>query len=236
MVFRFPISHFFVLFGVSCCILSILYSSGSNLHVNSVIEENFPILIIDPGHGGEDGGAVGEGGVRESDLNLSIALRLKSLSHLYGIDTVMTRESDDINYPHDALTVRERKKADQQIRLRLIQDYPNAILYSIHQNYYPSSLPSGIQVLYGHNESSKNIGVLLHENLNYVLCPQSRRVATEIDDNIYLLKHCDCTAVLIECGFLSNPSDLALLQNETYQKKISAVLLSTYLDFYSQKK
>ena len=233
MVFRFPISFFSIVFGLLCCIVSFIDLSYSNLTANYVEKRPIPILIIDPGHGGDDGGAVGEDGVRESDINLAISLQLKSLCQLYGVKSLMTRESDVINYPTDALTVRERKIADQKMRLRLIQDYPDGILYSIHQNFYPSRLPSGVQVLYGHNDSSREIGTMLHDNLTNILCPQSRRVATEIDDTIFLLKHCNCPAVLIECGFLSNPSEAALLQNESYQKKISAILLSSYLEYFT---
>ena len=231
MVLRFPTALMSIILGMICCIFALIIQPSDYSVETLTDKSNLPILIIDPGHGGEDGGAVSVDGIRESDINLSISLKLNSISHLYGVTTVMTRTSDSIVYPTDAITVRERKTADQKMRLGLIQDYPNAILYSIHQNYYPSTIPSGIQVLYGHNENSKQIGNLLHQNLTAALCPQNRRVAMEIDQSIYLMKHCECTAVLIECGFLSNPDEATLLQSDMYQKKLSAIMLSVYLEY-----
>ena len=236
MVIRIPIRLLSIIIGTVICISSVIPYPQTVIPSVSTSDSSKPILIIDAGHGGDDGGAVGINGVTESNINLAISLKLNSLCHLYGISTVMTRNQETISYPNDAKTIAERKKADQYMRLRLIQDYPDAILYSIHQNYYPSEIPSGIQVLYGHNQTSRELGVLLHGNLNQVLCPDNRRVATEISDNIFLLKECDCTAVLIECGFISNRNEVKLLQTEQYQQKLSAVLLSTYFQYTNSMK
>ena len=96
-------------------------------------ESPLHVLIIDPGHGGLDGGAVSSDGVKESEINLKISIKLNTLGHLYGITTVMTRTTENIEYPSDATTISACKKADQQMRLGLIRDYPHGILYSIHQ-------------------------------------------------------------------------------------------------------
>lgn len=231
MVFRFPTAQIIIVFGVFICSLSLFVSLEEKVDTVSPVDSGYPILIIDPGHGGEDGGAVGINGERESEINLTISLKLNSLCHLYGVRTVMTRDSEEIEYPDHLNSTAERKKADQEMRLRLIRDNPNAILYSIHQNYYPSRVPSGIQVLYGHDENSKAIGVMLHSNLQSLLCPNSRRVACEIDDDIFLLKHCNCTAALIECGFLSNPTELKLLKDDHYQTKVAMILVSSYMQY-----
>ena len=124
----------------------------TNLHDTNV-------LIIDPGHGGLDGGAVGIDGTAESTINLDIAVKLNLMAKLCGIPTVMTRTSETIDYPSDAKTIADCKIADQKSRLRLIQDYPNSILYSIHQNSYPGEKVSEIQVLYAHHESSRTLGI-----------------------------------------------------------------------------
>ena len=170
-------------------------------------------------------------GVVESVLNLQIALKLEAMCKLFGVPSVMTRDSEAIQYPEDADTISKMKLADQKARLRLIRDYPHGILFSIHQNYYPSSGPIGPEVLYGHNESSREVGELLQRNLAMILCPNSRRVAAEISKDIFLLRECDCTAALIECGFISNPTESQLLQSDAYQKKIAAVLLASYLQY-----
>jgi len=215
-----------------CISLTIWFFTGREKAQNAVsFDSPLELLIIDPGHGGADGGAVGIDGIIESQINLQIALKLESMCHLFGVTTVMTRDSEEIEYPADADTIAKMKLADQNARLRLIRDYPHGILFSIHQNYYPSEKPNGVEVLYGHSEDSREVGQLLQYNLTAALCPNSRRVAAEIKDEIYLFRECGCTAALIECGFLSNPTEAELLQTENYQKKIAAVLLASYLQY-----
>ena len=232
MVIRFQVSKFCIVLGIVVCIISLTLHPRNNAH--ETVQDNIPtpsLLIIDAGHGGSDGGAVAIDGTHESRINLEIATRLNLLGKLCGINTIMTRNSEEIEYPQEAKTIAERKIADQKARLRLIQDYPYAILYSIHQNSYPSESVSGIQVLYGHDESGRELGQLLQERFNEALSSDSRRVATEISDDIYLMKHCNCTAVLIECGFISNARECALLQEQSYQKKLTMVMLGTYMEY-----
>lgn len=190
-----------------------------------------PVLVIDPGHGGEDGGAVGVGGVLESELNLSVALRLEALAGFMGVESVMTRRSEDIDYPEEAKTTAQRKKADQRGRVELINSTPGAVLISVHQNCFPSAGPSGPQALYGKAEGSSDFGALVHEALSAAACPDNRRVAAPVPDNIFLFKNLRCPAVLAECGFISNPGEAALLMTDERQIKISAALLTAYLQF-----
>lgn len=220
-------------YAVIGCICAVLFITWKISQIHSTLSYDFPtkVLIIDPGHGGVDGGAVGINGVIESEINLDIALKLKALCHLYGIPIVMTRETMDIAYPEQADTISKKKIADQNQRLRLIRDTPNGILFSIHQNCYPSATPYGPEVLYGHSEGDREVGELLQQNLQDGICPSSRRVAAEISNDIFLLRECKCTAILIECGFLSNPNDAKLLQTQEYQTKIATILLGSYLQF-----
>ena len=172
-------------------------------------------------------------GILEADINLKISQKLDALAHLYGKETVMTRETADIDYPPDANTISKQKVYDQKTRVALINSYPDGILMSIHQNFYPDARPGGAQVLYGHTSESEVLGKLLHVNLVAALNPENRRVAAPIDDNIYLMRNAQCTAVLVECGFLSNPGEAAQLCSDDYQKKISVVLLASYLEYKS---
>lgn len=105
--------------------------------------EQTQVLILDAGHGGEDGGAVAPDGTVEADINLEIALRARAIAELTGVRVVMTRESAQIAYPDDAATVAQRKKADQHRRAELVREMDNAVLISIHQNCYPDRKPSG---------------------------------------------------------------------------------------------
>lgn len=211
-----------------------LHQSLSMPEMSVMAEEvKIPVLIIDAGHGGADGGATTDDGVLESDINLEIAKKLNAMAHLYGVETVMTRETAEINYPSEADTIAKQKVYDQKNRVALINSYQEGILISIHQNFYPDARPSGAQALYGHTTESETLGKLLHENLVTVLDPENRRVACPIDDSIYLMRNAECTAVLVECGFLSNPQEAALLNSTAYQNKISIVLLASYLEYLS---
>ena len=193
-----------------------------------------PVLIIDPGHGGEDGGAVAADGTLESDINFQIALRLESLALFWGADAVKTRDEYGIDYPEAARTTRERKLFDQRSRVELINSYPNAVLISIHQNRFPDSRLRGAQVLYARTEGSAALGETAHGNLTARLCPESRRVAAPISEAIYITKMINCPAILVECGFLSNRAEAELLKDSDYQRKISLVLLSSYLQYLNQ--
>ena len=189
------------------------------------------VLLIDPGHGGLDGGAVAADGSAESGVNLAIALRLRDLCIAFGIPFDMTRRSDTLLYPPDAGTIREKKVWDQRQRVKMADSHENVVLISIHQNYYPDPRPSGIQVLYGDDPQSERLGEIAHENLLYCLCPESRRVASPAPKNIYLMKAVHCPAILAECGFLSNPAEAEKLVEPGYQTKIAAILLASYLQF-----
>ena len=120
--------------------------------------EQKQVLILDAGHGGEDGGAVAPDGTVEADINLEIALRARAIAELTGVRVVMTRESAQIAYPDDAATVAQRKKADQHRRAELVREMDNAVLISIHQNCYPDRKPSGAQVLYAASTGSDTLG------------------------------------------------------------------------------
>lgn len=189
------------------------------------------ILVIDPGHGGEDGGAVAANGTLESNINLQIALRLEALSAFWGVETVMTRQHAEIDYPESAETLSAKKKADQNARLSLINSTPGAILFSIHQNYYPSESPWGIQVFYGSVAQSDALATVTQSNLTGQLCPDNRRLAAPMDDSIYLIKNAKCPAILIECGFLSNPGELEALETHSYQLELASVMLASYLQY-----
>ena len=232
MVIKFEIHKLMIYTGLLLCALSIFSIPLNDTdEVLTEIRKTSATLIIDAGHGGDDGGTVGVDGVKESKINLEIAQRLHLLAKLCGISTVMTRDSQEIDYPQEAHSIAERKLFDQKSRLSLIQDYPHGILYSIHQNAYPNENVSGIQVFYGHDDKSRNLGVLLQSSFNNTLGVQSRRLAAEISDKIYLMKHCNCTGILVECGFLSNSEECKLLQNDSYQKKLSAVMLGAFMEY-----
>lgn len=190
-----------------------------------------PLLIIDPGHGGADGGAVAADGTTESGINLSISLKIKSLSDLLGIRSIILRDAEDLPYPENAKTIAEKKRWDQNRRLELINSQHNAVLISIHQNFYPDARPFGPQVLYNSKGCAEDLGEFCHDALNKHLCPDNRRVAIPASDKIYLMKKSECPSILIECGFMSNENEMKKLLDPIYQNKLSAIILASYLGF-----
>lgn len=197
----------------------------------AVFAEGGETLIIDAGHGGADGGASAADGTVESSLNLAVARRLEALAGLFGVETLMTRSSEDISYPADAGSLREMKRADQAARLELINSRPGAVLISIHQNYYPDPRPSGPQVFYSAVSGSRALGEAAQALLVEKLCPESRRLASPVDEDIYLMREANCPAILVECGFISNAAELEQLKSGEYQNKLAAVLLTAYLQY-----
>ena len=190
--------------------------------VSSAAESDSVTFIIDAGHGGEDGGAVAADGTRESDLNLSIALRMDALMGLCGRPAVLTRDSGTIDYPDTAGTIRERKRYDQERRAALVNTTPQSIFVSIHQNEYGGIGPRGGQVLYNQFSGSGDFAVFVQEKIS-ALCGDHRKAA-QISDEIFLMREANCPAILVECGFLSNPEELALLKTDDYQKKLTVAL------------
>lgn len=184
-------------------------------------------LVIDAGHGGIDGGAVGADGSRESDINLAIALRLQAVSAFCGQSAVMTRTDDSRGA--DALSYSEHEEL--VYRTQVVNATPNAVLLSIHQNCYPTAQPSGAQVLYSSNGKSEDFGRLMHDNIVSSLDPQNRRVAEPDKNRLYILSNVDCPAILVECGFVSNHSDITKLTDSRYQTALSTVLMASYLQF-----
>lgn len=189
------------------------------------------VLIIDPGHGGLDGGASAADGTLESALNLEIALRMEAIGKLLGMKTVLTRRGESLEYPEDCATVHAKKVWDQKTRVELINSVENAVLVSVHQNRYPDPRPSGSQVLYAKTAGSQELGEIAHGNLIACLCPENRRVAAPISDSIYLMKHVTCPAILVECGFLSNPAEAEKLKSQEYQTALAAVLVASCLQY-----
>lgn len=187
------------------------------------------VVIIDPGHGGEDGGAISLSGKKESDINLAISLRLDQLLHFYGVNTIMTR-SDDISL-HDtsAITLREKKISDLHNRVSLINAIENAVLISIHQNSFPQQKYRGLQVFYGNEDSSKLLGKNIQDYARQFLDSDNQRKLQKIPSSVYLMNHVLCQAVLVECGFLSNPIDDQLLQQNTYQTKVAITIATAAL-------
>ncbi|MCL2367417.1 MAG: N-acetylmuramoyl-L-alanine amidase [Oscillospiraceae bacterium] len=199
------------------------------LTTGAVVDEARLLLIIDPGHGGADGGAVSLTGVEESEINLAIGLRLEALAALYGFPVEMTRRTMELDYPADAATIRAKKVADTRARVELINAAPYAVVISIHQNTYDGPGASGPQTLYAPTQGSEDFAGIMQTTLSAALGVQRPRGAIRVPQGVYIMRHIDPPAILVECGFLSNPGEEALLRTEAYQLKLAAILLAGYV-------
>lgn len=183
-----------------------------------------PVLVLDAGHGGEDGGAVSVTGVPESRINLSIVLKLRDMLGLYGVDPVLLREEDISLHDPSANTLREKKRSDLKNRVAAVEAQENAVLISIHQNTYTDSRYCGAQVFYAPTKDSQPLAEGVQNTIRSELQPDNGREAKLIPESVYFMNHITCPAILVECGFLTNPTEEARLRDESYQRTLATVL------------
>jgi len=186
------------------------------------------MILIDAGHGGDDPGAVVDG-VRESDINLKIALKLKEYFDAYGIHTVLTRYNEKGLYNNG-----HRKIDDLKNRKKMIKDHMPLIFISIHLNSFPISKYWGAQVFYEKdNIEGKILAELIQEEMRFLTQERNNRLPKPID--VYILKGITIPSVLIECGFMSNPNELYMLQQDDYQTKLANSIFLGCLKYFKQK-
>lgn len=223
-----------LLFGLAAVSLMV-HSVSEIMAVTPVFvgeEQGLPTIVIDAGHGGFDGGATGVDGIVEKDLNLSIARKLYDLFTVNGFDAVLTRDSDETLEDPSLTTIRKRKNSDIHNRLELAKSYDNCILLSIHQNKFPQSQYFGAQVFYGpKNPQSEALAKITQRRMVEMLQPENTRQYKPCGDSVYLIYNAPMPALLIECGFLSNPDDAYKLIDADYQKKIAFAIFSSTAEY-----
>lgn len=181
-------------------------------------------IIIDVGHGGKDSGTVYDD-IKEKDLNLSIALKLKEELIMNGVDVIMTRDGDyDLALPN----ANRRKKSDFDNRIEMINDSGANMYLSIHINYLGNAKYYGAQVFYtkGNNDIADYIQ---EEFINDLKSPMNSRI---LSNDIYMYKKLNIPGVLIECGFLSNSKERKLLIDDSYQYKIVRSIVKGLINYY----
>ena len=207
----------------------LVFWPGGTVQTAGPMDSGRPVLVLDAGHGGEDGGAVSVTGVPESRVNLEIVQKLRDTLALYGVDPVVLREEDVSLHDPEASTLREKKRSDLKNRVRAVEAVEGGTLLSIHQNSYPGSQYRGAQVFYAPTGGSRELAELLQTALREELQPDNDRQAKPIPESVYLMNHVSCPAVLVECGFLTNPEEEALLRDGGYQRQLAAVLAGAWL-------
>ena len=181
-------------------------------------------VVVDAGHGGEDGGATGVHGELEKDINLAIALELQRLLEQHQFQVVMVRDWDTDLSDQNLPTVAQRKRSDLQRRLRLVEESGDCILLSIHQNFFTENQYSGAQVFYSANDPrGAALAEAIRASIVETLQPENTR-QNKVGEGVYLLEQCRVPAVLVECGFLSNPEEAAALADPDYQKQMAQAI------------
>lgn len=194
-------------------------------------QDGVPVtVVVDAGHGGEDGGATSPNGVEESRLNLEIALRVNDLLRFAGQRTLLTRSEDITISDPDLATVRQRKVSDLKNRVALVNGTENAILLSIHQNSLPSStVTHGAQVFWNRQEGAEVLAEMIQDSLNTCINLGNEKHPKPIPVTIYLMKNISAPGIIVECGFLSNADETIRLQEPAYQLKLAAAVVGGYL-------
>ena len=192
------------------------------------------VIVVDAGHGGEDGGAVSSNGISEANINLQIALKVQNLLEQSGAVVILTRSDENAIYDIDSKTLREKKNSDIKNRVKIGNNSSADIFVSIHLNKISQSQYYGWQTFYKNgNESGKNLATAIQKNLNEAIQKENKREPLKID-NVYIIKHVEIPTTIVECGFLSNPEEEKQLQQEEYQNKLAWGIYNGIMDYFSQ--
>ena len=230
---------FAALFGAAAYFISVVVTNyfselsgeGRQIPVSAV---EGPLLIIDPGHGGEDGGS-SSGEVLEKDLNLAVSENIYYLCALTGVPAKCTRRDDGALYDMygDLVDYTGRKKAyDLRNRVRFAKEEGGGVFLSVHQNKFSDPAYSGLQVWYSPNdERSRTLAEMIQSAARERLAPENAREVKKSTSSIYVLDRAEIPAVLVECGFLSSPDDLARLTDPGYRRRLSALIFSQTAKF-----
>ena len=177
-------------------------------------------IVLDAGHGGIDGGVVGKNtGVKESDLNLEITMRLKEVLSEMGFEVALTRKTEAGLY---GAATRGFKKRDMQKRKEIIQEEDPSLVISLHQNLFPTKSSRGAQVFYRKESGNgEKFAKALQTKLNDLYKEEGVKARNAVPGNYFMLECTENPSVIVECGFLSSPADEALLVAPTWQKKLA---------------
>ncbi len=195
--------------------------------------ENTPVIIIDAGHGGEDGGTIGIDGSIEKELNLAIALELFELFNSDGYNVKLTRDTDILLYDRNSDYYGHKKEQDMAARLDICKQYENAIFISIHMNSFYQSKYKGLQVYHSPLPASRVLADKIQTAVAKKLQTDNTRRIKPSDGNIYLLDKNMHPSVLVECGFLSNAEDCASLSDKNYRSRLCLTIffaVKNYID------
>lgn len=226
-----------LVFSVAIFIYSLTVHNSIKTVNKAEHSSNLPIVIIDAGHGGFDGGAVANDGTVEKDINLAISLYLQEYLSVFNIKTVMIREGDCSVEDEGLSTIREKKSSDLHNRMKIMEETDNAIFISIHQNKYPDGKYSGTQVFYSPKTKAESqaLAQLIQDCIVNTLQKDNKRQIKECGTSVFLMYNAVKPAVLVECGFLSNYEEASKLKTPEYQKKIAFCIAMGIQNYISSR-
>lgn len=202
---------------------------------NADISEKLPTVIVDAGHGGEDGGCVALDGTLEKDINLKISNKIASILENFGFDVIKIRDDDKSIYDDTAKTISQKKVSDLHNRVDIFNSDDNNVVLSIHQNKFDDSKYHGTQVFYSNNnESSKELADCIKNSITNLIQKDNDRECKKADSSIFILDKTSVPAVIVECGFLSNGEEREKLKTEKYQDEIAYSICLGFLEYYNQ--
>ena len=213
-----------------------LQTANNNINKKTIATMSVPVtnrtIIIDAGHGGEDGGAVSSNGVSEAQINLSIALKIQKLLEQSGATVILTRSDDNAIYDIDSKTLRQKKNSDLKNRVKIGNTSTADLFISIHLNKIEQSQYYGWQTFFKDgNEQGKKLATCIQENLNEAIQKENKRTPLKIS-NVYIIKNVEIPTTIVECGFLSNPEEEKQLQTDEYQNRLAWGIYNGIMDYF----
>lgn len=224
----------FAAFSIVIALAAVYMGSVAAKTAATGVDASTKTIVIDAGHGGIDGGAVADDGTLEKDLNLALAKSVERVLKYLGANVLMTR-TDDVMYAEPSSP--HKKLDDLTHRIKTAEGAGDVVFVSIHMNKFPVPKYSGLQVYYSkQNSESKLLADALQSAAAQYVQRENTRQTKAAGDEIYLLSKLNCPAVLVECGFLSNPDELAKLKTDEYRNKLAAVIAATVMEYINQEK
>ena len=224
---------FSMILSITALLLCMMFNRVDKNKNTSASPAERPIVILDAGHGGEDGGASSKDGLKEKDLNLDVALTLGNMLEANGISVIQTRTEDRMLYTE--YKKGSLKMQDLKNRLQVSKQNENSIFISIHMNKFSEEKYSGLQVFYSRNsEESAVLANKIQTKVKEYLQNNNDRETKKANSNIYLLDNIDTPEILIECGFLSNSDECTKLSSEEYRKELAGVIYSSVVEFLNE--
>lgn len=225
----------FLAFTFCVCIAVICYTAfkmEDTIAVDTALNQDECIILLDAGHGGIDGGCSTADGKTEKGINLNIMLSVRDFSKMFGYNVEVTRDKDKSIHDKGVTGIRNQKISDMENRLALFNKYNDAICVSIHQNTFSDPAYNGAQMFYSDkNPESEQLASIIQQKFVSNLQPDNNREIKLCGSELYLCYYCSNPAVMVECGFLSNPEEAAKLTDKEYQQQVAFTVFSGINEF-----